>query len=187
MARTCSTFPPAGKCAAIAQYPHATISDYGSISGAEDMAQEIMTNGPIACGIDASAILDYDGVSITTGPGSTDHVISVVGWNTDSSGEQYWIVRNSWGEYYGDMGYNYVRKGHNDLDLEAQCVWATVDTFTDNGNQVHCYEGGENCAPIENAYTCSHGIFGKPKCKADPFGTMSQADCQSSCTKKATE
>ena len=152
------------------------------------MAQEIMTNGPIACGIDASAILNYDGVSISTGPGSTDHVISVVGWNTDAAtGDQYWIVRNSWGEYYGDMGYNYVRKGHNDLDLESQCVWATVGTFTDNGNQVHCYEGGENCAPIENGYTCDHGLFGKPKCKADPFGTMSQSDCQANCTKKATE
>jgi cathepsin X len=186
VARTCSTFPPAGKCAAIAQYPHATISDYGSISGADKMAQEIYTNGPIACGIDASAILDYDGTSITKGGGSTDHVISVVGWG-QRDGTDYWIVRNSWGEYYGDMGYNYVEKGNNALDLESQCVWATVGTFTDNGNQVHCYEGGENCAPIENGYSCTEGLFKRKKCKADPFGTMSQSDCEASCTKTAEE
>merc|ERR1711957_14925 len=33
VARTCSTFPPQGFCAALDRYPNATISDYGSISG----------------------------------------------------------------------------------------------------------------------------------------------------------
>ena len=83
----------------------------------------------------------------------------------------------------------YVRVAFGALRLESQCSWATVASYTapENGNQVHCYEGGENCAPIENGYTCDHGLFGKPKCKADPFGTMSQSDCQANCTKKATE
>ena len=46
VARTCSTFPPRGKCLPIAKYPNITISDYGSVEGAEDMEvwtpQEIM-------------------------------------------------------------------------------------------------------------------------------------------------
>merc|ERR1712166_1550620 len=48
VARTCSTFPPSGFCGAIDKYPNATISEYGSISGADAMAKEIMARGPIA-------------------------------------------------------------------------------------------------------------------------------------------
>merc|ERR1719217_160398 len=60
VARTCSTFPSAGGfCAAIADYPMITIDDYGSISGQKAMQKEIYARGPISCGIDASAILEY--------------------------------------------------------------------------------------------------------------------------------
>jgi len=145
VARTCSTFPPRGKCVAINKYPNATISDYGSISGADAMQKEIYARGPISCGIDAGPILNYtSGVSDLAGEG-VDHVVSVVGWGTDASAGKYWIVRNSWGEYWGEMGYIRVKFGA--LHLEDQCAWAVVDTFTaqENGNQVHCYEGGENC------------------------------------------
>lgn len=181
IARTCSTFPPTGHCSAIAEYPHATISDYGTVSGPDDMAKEIYKNGPIACGIDAAPILNYTtGISTEKG-GGTDHVISVVGWGTDAAtSKQYWIVRNSWGEYYGEMGYNYVEKGNNALSLEEQCAWATVETFTDSSNQVHCFEGGENCAPLAGGYMCEKGILGK-KCKKNPMGTKTKSDCESSC------
>merc|ERR1712226_1318412 len=42
VARTCSTFPPSGFCAALDKYPNATITDYGSISGAAAMQKEIL-------------------------------------------------------------------------------------------------------------------------------------------------
>merc|ERR1711968_147443 len=90
VARTCSTFPPAGTCRPIVQYPKATISDYGSISGKAAMQKEILARGPISCGIDANPLLNYQqGVIMTAGEG-VDHVISVVGW-----GKDFWWVRNS--------------------------------------------------------------------------------------------
>jgi len=150
VARTCSTFPPSGYCGAIKNYPNATISQYGSIEGADAMAKEIYARGPIACGIDASPILKYTGGVVSEAGDMVDHVISVVGWGKDaSSGKQYWIVRNSWGEYWGEMGYIRVEKGNNALQLETQCAWAVPDKWTggylETSTNFRCYEDGSNC------------------------------------------
>jgi cathepsin X len=147
VARTCSTFSPEGKCVGLSKYPNITISEYGSIMGANAMQKEIMARGPIACGIDAGPILKYTG-GIFKGAGmGTDHVISVVGWGEAPGAkifpEKYWIIRNSWGEYWGEMGY--ARIAFGSLSLESGCSWAAVDQFTEAN--FPCYEGGENCAP----------------------------------------
>jgi cathepsin X len=143
IAKTCSTFPEnGGTCTGLDKYPNITISDYGSISGAEDMAKEIAERGPIACGIDAGPILQYDGGIIKEKGDGVDHVISVTGWG-EEDGVEYWIVRNSWGEYWGNMGYVYVEKGNNALQLESQCAWAVVEDFTDDNFK--CDEDGANC------------------------------------------
>lgn len=44
--RTCSTFSPQGFCSAIDQYPNATIAEYGTVKGEEDIMKEIYTRGP---------------------------------------------------------------------------------------------------------------------------------------------
>merc|ERR1711904_495585 len=93
-----------GDCTGLDRYPNATISEYGSISGKDAMMKEIYSRGPIACGIDAGPLRDYEGGIATEVSSSTDHVISVVGWGTDSKEGLYWIVRNSWGEYWGEQG-----------------------------------------------------------------------------------
>jgi cathepsin X len=143
VARTCSTFTSnGGDCVALDKYPNATISEYGTITGADAMAKEIMTRGPIACGIDAVPLLKYTGGIVDEPGAGVDHVISVVGWG-NQHGKEYWIVRNSWGEFWGDMGYVYVAKGNNALSLESSCAWATVQDYTDVN--FPCYEGGENC------------------------------------------
>merc|ERR1712232_425081 len=92
IARTCGSFDhEGGDCTGLSNYPNATISDYGSISGVAAMKKEIFNRGPIACGIDAMPLLNWESGIITKKSDATDHVISVVGW-----GKDHWIVRNSW-------------------------------------------------------------------------------------------
>jgi len=143
VARTCGTFGE--KCVGLDHYPNVTISDYGSISGKTAMQKEIMNRGPIACTIDASPILNYKTGIATERSFMTDHVISVVGWGNDSKEGLYWIVRNSWGEYWGEQGYIRVKSGA--LALEESCAWAVVKDYTapEKDNQFHCFEDGSNC------------------------------------------
>jgi len=141
VARTCSTFPPAGFCAALNRYPNATVSDYGSISGAAAMQKEILNRGPISCGVDAVPLLKYTGGIATDAGSGVDHVISIVGWGTDEKEGKYWIVRNSWGQFWGEMGY--FRAKFGSLMLEEQCSWAVPGTFTTEN--FPCYEDGSNC------------------------------------------
>jgi len=146
VARDCNTFTSSGgTCVPIVQFPNATITAYGEINGPAAMQAEIAANGPISCGIDASQILRYQ-TGIVSNPGTgIDHVISVVGWGVDATAGTYWIVRNSWGEYWGEMGYIRVKMGVNALNIEEDCAWATVGSFTTLANQVHCFEDGSNC------------------------------------------
>jgi cathepsin X len=145
VARTCGSFDhEGGACTGLSKYPNVTVAEYGSISGKDAMMKEIYNNGPIACGIDAMPLLNFEtGIATDAGSG-VDHVISVVGWGQDPTTNQgYWHVRNSWGEFWGDMGY--VKVAFGALHVEDQCSWAKVGTYTEVNNQVHCHEGGDNC------------------------------------------
>jgi cathepsin X len=143
VAYTCGSFSDAGgSCVALDHYPNVTVSEYGTVSGAAQMQAEIYARGPIACGVDASKILDYHGGIVTAQGDGVDHIISVVGWG-NKNGKKYWIVRNSWGEYWGDMGYFYVEMGNNAVDLEEQCAWAVVKDYTEVN--FPCNEDGSNC------------------------------------------
>ena len=143
--RTCSTFSAMGGfCSELDTFPNATIAEYGTVSGEARMLAEIHTRGPIACGVDAGPLDQYQG-GVLDAPGHTsiDHIISVVGWGTSPDGQKYWIARNSWGEYWGEMGYFRVVRGENQLGIEAACSWATPKSFTEIN--YGCFEDGSNC------------------------------------------
>mmetsp|Transcript_55847 Transcript_55847/g.156697 ORF Transcript_55847/g.156697 Transcript_55847/m.156697 type:complete len:403 (+) Transcript_55847:73-1281(+) len=161
VARTCSTFPDhGGTCVGLNRYPHVTISEYGAVSGAENMMAEIKARGPITCGIDANYLVDYKEGIITNSGEEIDHIVSVTGWGTDpETGMKFWRVRNSWGEYWGEMGFCRVAFGA--LKLEEDCGYAVVDHFTDSTNQaMHATEDGAN----DVAHGSECGIFCESSC-----------------------
>jgi len=148
-ARTCSTFPEfGGKCVGLTHYPNATISDYGTVEGVEDMKRELM-NGPLACGIDADNLRTYGGgvLDIPDGTRNVNHVISVVGWGVSSSGTEYWIGRNSWGEYWGEMGFFRLATGGNQAGIESECAFANPASWTEHNYP--CAEDGTGCLETE--------------------------------------
>jgi cathepsin X len=162
--RTCSTFTAdGGKCVALDTYPNATVSAYAQVTGESAMMAELYARGPLACGIYAQPLVDYKGGIVTSaaGEGSIDHIISVVGWGIEGT-QKYWIVRNSWGQYWGEMGFVRVAKGDNTLNLESYCYWATPGKWTTSNSP--CYEDGTNCVPT------SKGTYVDPSETGIPYG-----------------
>ncbi|PRQ29134.1 putative fruit bromelain [Rosa chinensis] len=42
---------------------------------------------------------------------SPDHSVTVIGYGTTEDGIKYWLVKNSWGEHWGEGGYMRIRRG----------------------------------------------------------------------------
>lgn len=109
------------------------VKEYGTLKGEADMMNEIYQRGPITCAIAVTNDLrNYtSGIFVDkTGRVELDHDISVTGWG-EENGTKYWIIRNSWGSYWGEGGTFRLIRGINNLNIEGDCSWAVpTDTWT---------------------------------------------------------
>lgn len=129
----CIGVPDVTNCHPITKFPKFGVAEYGNVLGVEQMKAEIFARGPIACGVDSSP-LDAFGYGpnrstvFTGGAGmlAIDHEIAVVGFGYDPTQQvDYWVIRNSWGEFWGVDGYFRLKMGDNQLNIEgAPCAWA---------------------------------------------------------------
>jgi len=124
----CSTCDPTNGCYAITNYTLYKVGDYGGVSGAEKITAEVYARGPVSCSIDATAKLEAytGGIFSEFNPAAMpNHVVSIVGFGVDSaSSEAYWIVRNSWGQPWGEGGFfRITQKKLYDLGISESCNW----------------------------------------------------------------
>jgi len=168
-------FAPNGKsCFPVKNYSAYGVHNYGNLSGEQAMMKEIYARGPIPCSAatDGKFMMNYslnamkhEGVYVTDevyNVSQIDHVVSVSGWGVTKSGIKYWVVRNSWGTYWGDMGWFKIRRGVNQMQIESQCDWA-VPTYENlhellAGKVLGDYIRGDvHIAPVELTETSAPG------------------------------
>lgn len=81
------------------------------------MAAVLVAKGPLSIAMDATPLMDYDsGVLNPTSDDCTtdqlDHALLIVGFAHDSSsGLDYWSVKNSWSNTWGEQGYFRIVRG----------------------------------------------------------------------------
>jgi cathepsin X len=143
--RTCMNCDPASfvkpgetMCYPVQRYSKIFVAEWGPLDmSVHNMKAEIYRRGPITCSIDSSPLEQghYTRGRIVDrkarpdgGAWASDHVISVVGWGMDGT-QEYWLVRNSWGRFWGEDGFFRVALGTNVMNIEASgpgngCNWA---------------------------------------------------------------
>ncbi|XP_065215932.1 procathepsin L-like isoform X2 [Planococcus citri] len=109
---------------------HATIElepiPYGS---EQEMKQKLKSEGPILAIIDGSqdSFLEYKGGIYQDGNCAKigKHNVLIVGYGeTDADPkEEFWIVKNSWGEEWGEKGYIRIARGKNTCGIATNATY----------------------------------------------------------------
>jgi len=86
-----------------------------------EMMNAVAQVGPVSIGVDASEWHSYEsGVFNGCNQKNPDvnHAVVLYGYGVDeSSGEQYWLVRNSWSPSYGEKGYIRVYRAEDESEV----------------------------------------------------------------------
>jgi cathepsin C len=120
-------------------------SKYGYIGGyygacnEKHMMKELMDNGPIVVALNAPSDLFYYSGGVYSFKDTnkanfdinglsrwekTNHAVLAVGWGEEKDGKKYWIIKNSWGDSWGEEGYFKLDKGNDEVAAESMAVAA---------------------------------------------------------------
>jgi len=131
-----------GQCHAVKNYRSWYVHDHGSVVGADNMMKEIYTRGPISCGVNVTPQFEsFVGDGVFKQPLANpqiDHEISVAGWGTAEDGTKYWLLRNSWGTYWGERGWAKVAFGS--VGIETDCSWGVPSTSPPSSKSDSAYD-----------------------------------------------
>ena len=81
-------------------------SNYASKRCSTDITINLLVQGPISIGIDAGTqeFQNYSSGTFTANCTQDNHAVIAVGYGNDGTND-YFLVRNSWGKYWGENGY----------------------------------------------------------------------------------
>ncbi|XP_058122491.1 procathepsin L-like [Anopheles ziemanni] len=95
------------------------------------LMQAVAINGPISVAIEVLDSFHYYRSGVYYDPkcssAGINHAVLVVGYGTASDGTEYWLVKNSWGEDWGDSGYiKMARNRNNNCGIASLAVYPII-------------------------------------------------------------
>jgi len=91
------------------------------------MKDAIQNYGSLMVALNADKLQSYYGdiISASNCPTNVNHGVNIIGWGKSGSTE-YWIVRNSWGSWWGESGYFRIVTGKNACGIESSPAKVTI-------------------------------------------------------------
>ncbi|RCV18194.1 hypothetical protein SETIT_3G280700v2 [Setaria italica] len=113
-----------GMCQSV--QPTVTISSYQDVpSNNEDALATAVANQPVSVAVDAHNFQFYNG-GIMTGEScgnNLNHAVTAVGYGTAEDGSQYWLLKNQWGQNWGEGGYMRLERGTGACGVAQQASY----------------------------------------------------------------
>lgn len=88
------------------------------------LKQALIEHGPLAMPIQGDACFSVYQGGVFNGrkTGNPNHVMVLIGWDDE---KQAWLIKNSWGEEWGEKGFCWVAYGSNSIGLYAAWIQPT--------------------------------------------------------------
>jgi len=150
------------------------ITGYSTIAQDETQIKAALnTYGPLSVALNASPLQSYkSGIFDSNCTGQSNHAVVIVGYGSEN-GQQYWKVRNSWGESWGESGYFRIAWGSDKCNIADDVSTATGISVDDTPHA---------CVEKDVGYT--PGQFG---CTVTPEGAdLLRSECPSALFDKVT-
>jgi len=105
----------------IASWAYLPSKDENTPPSNDSIKQAIYQYGPISVGIGANdAMSSYrSGIFNKCDGTAPNHAVNLVGWDEDG---QYWIMRNSWSESWGEGGFGRIAYNCNQIGIAANYI-----------------------------------------------------------------
>jgi len=100
----------------------------------DSIKQAIMDYGPVAaCVWAGDDFINYkSGIFNVHNSGSGGHAVAIVGWDDTKGEDGVWIIKNSWGEAWGEDGYMRIEYGCSGIGRAASYVNYKSEDFPDD-------------------------------------------------------
>lgn len=99
-----------------------------AVRGVSQIQTDLMTHGPMYVAFTVYGDFETYKSGVykhTTGGFLGGHAVELVGWGTES-GEDYWLIKNSWNEEWGDEGFFKIARGVNECGIEDSVSAGTI-------------------------------------------------------------
>ena len=106
-----------------------SVSSWAAFSENEtEIAAALVATGPLSVSLNAEYLQHYrKGIFSPSrcDPDELDHAVLLVGYGSDG-GQDYWTVKNSWGESWGEDGYFRILRGEGTCGINTRATSAVL-------------------------------------------------------------